>query len=93
MSKEVPTTQVVSGAAQCGVWSVLFLGIGGAFLVRMGYDLGLNQSNKILRRHDKDVRRMDKREKRIYKEQRKKEDREKRENEGRTRWFMLKKET
>ena len=87
MSKEVPTTQVTSGSLQCGIWGALFLGLGGAFLVRMGYDLGLNQSRKILRRHDKDVRRMDKREKRIFKEQRKKE--QKREYEARNGRIIL----
>lgn len=85
MSKEVHTTQVTSGSLQCGIAGALFLGLGGAFLVRMGYDLGLNQSRKILKRHDKDVRRMYKREKQIYKEQRRKE--QERGDKGRTRWF------
>ena len=92
MSNEVPTTQV-AGGLHCGIMGALFLGLGGAFLVRMGYDLGLNQSRKILKRHDKDVRRMDKREKQIYKEQRKKEEAEKRRNEGQTGWSLLKKKT
>ena len=87
MSEKVPTTQVTNGSmTQCGVWGALFLGLGGAFLVRMGYDLGLNQSRKILRRHDKDIRRMDKREKRIYKEQRRREQND----QNRRVWFKKK---
>lgn len=88
MSDKVPTTQVTNGSSlQCGLWGVVFLGLGSAFLVHMGYEHGINQSKQILKRHDKDVRRMFKREKQIYKEQRKKEEREKREKDGRTGWF------
>ena len=88
MSKEVPTTQVTNSAFQCGIGGALFLGLGVAFLINMGYEHGINQSRKILRRHDKDVRRMYKREKQIYKEHRKQE--KERRNEGRTGmlWFM-----
>lgn len=88
MSKEVPKTQDGNGVPTWGIWGVLWIGIGGALLVRMGYDLGIEQSRKILKRHDKDVRRMDKREKQIYKEQRKKEQEEKRGNEVHNRWWF-----
>ena len=91
MGDKVPTTQGSGGNSfQCGLWGALFLGLGAAFLMNTGYEHGINQSRKILRRHDKDVRRMFKREKQIYKEQRKKEQREKRENEVRTRWLWFK---
>ena len=46
-----------------GFGGILALGIGVGALVKMGYEFGVNQSRRILRRHDKDVRRMDKREK------------------------------
>ena len=84
MSKEVSQTQITNDPTQHGIKGALFCILGGAFLVRMGYGLGLNQSEKILKRHDKDVRRMYKREKQIFKEQRKKEEAEKRRAEGQT---------
>ena len=85
--KQVPTTNDSKGSIQCGIWGALFLGLGGAFLVRMGYDLGIGQSRKILKRHDKDVKRMYKREKLIHKEHRK---REKENGRNRRSWFKKK---
>lgn len=56
-----------------GVGGVIAVGIGIASLVKMGYEFGINQSRKVLKRHDKDMRRADKRERMIYREQKKKE--------------------
>lgn len=89
MENKVPTTQTGNGSLSCGIWGVLGLGLGGALLIRMGYDLGIGQSSKILKRHDRDVRRMDKREKQIYREQRKKEQKEQRREQRRTRWLRF----
>lgn len=92
MSEKVPTTQGTSGSSlQCGLLGVACLGLGSALLVHMGYEHGINQSRKILKRHDKDVRRMFKREKQIYKAQRKKEKQEKRENGVHNRWIWIRK--
>lgn len=77
-----------SKAMTWGIWGVVAIGIGGAYLIRMGYDLGLNQSKKILKRHDKDVRKMEKREKRYFREQKRKEKEEKRRNKFTNGWLV-----
>ena len=89
MNDKVPTKPGDGSLPSWGVWGVLFVGLGGALLVRMGYDLGMDQSRKILRRHDKDVRRMFKREKHIYREQRKKEEQERKRDKVNNRWQWI----
>lgn len=73
MSDKVPAPKGEGGSVSIGLAAILLIGLGGASLVRMGYEFGINQSKKILKRHDKDTRRMYKREKQMYKEQRKRE--------------------
>ena len=80
MSEKGSNSSSGNGSVTWGIWGVFAVGLGGAFLVRMGYDLGIGQSKKILKRHDKDYRRMEKREKRYFREQRRKEKEEKRRN-------------
>lgn len=69
MSDKVPTNTGDAGKMTMGFFGICGLGLASLLLIRTGYDMGLNQSRKILRRHDKDYRRMEKREKKVYKEQ------------------------
>ena len=71
--REVSTTNGDGKVLAIGFGGILALGIGVGALVKMGYEFGINQSRKILRRHDKDVRRMDKREKKWAKALKKRE--------------------
>lgn len=70
--KQVPNTKTDGGISP---W-VVIAGAGAAIvgvasLVRSGYEMGINQSRKILRRHDKEQRMERKKWKLYFKEQRK----------------------
>ena len=73
MSEEkVPTT---NGEHDVSPWIIIgaagAVTVGIASLVKMGYEMGINQARKILRRHDKDEKLERKRWKLYFKEQRK----------------------
>ena len=76
MSEKVPIQNGEGNTLTMGLFGICGLGLTAYLLIRTGYEMGINQSRKILRRHDKDYRRMEKREKKFFKEQAKKEKRE-----------------
>lgn len=67
MSDKVPTKTEGGNTLTMGFFGICGLGLASLLLIRTGYEMGINQSRKILHRHDKDYRRMEKREKKIYK--------------------------
>lgn len=75
--KKVPSTQQEGGISPwlvlAGAGAAIF---GVASLVRSGYEMGINQSRQMLRRHDKEQRLKRKEWKLYFKEQRKKEKKE-----------------
>lgn len=71
MSDKVPNTTGDANTLTMGFFGICGLGLASLLLIRTGYEMGINQSRKILRRHDKDYRRMEKKERRIFKKMRK----------------------
>ena len=67
MDDKVPNQNGDAKALTMGFFSVCGLGLASLLLIRTGYEMGISQSRKILRRHDKDYRRMEKREKKYFK--------------------------